>query len=90
MYRLAGMFDHRLNTLDEEAKASGAENAKAIEEYAAECSITKIYGTECLDYCVDEYVQILGGYGYCAEYPAERYYRDSRMVSRRPRIRWRP
>ena len=79
MYRLAGMFDGKLGTLDAEAKKSGAENAKAIEEYAAECSIAKVYGSETLGFCVDEYVQILGGYGYCAEYPAERYYRDSRI-----------
>lgn len=79
MYRLAGMFDARLHSLDPEARKSGQENAKAIEEYAAECSIAKVYGSEALDYCVDEYVQILGGYGYCAEYPAERYYRDSRI-----------
>ncbi len=79
MYRLAGMFDDKLGALDEEAKKSGAENARAIEEYAAECSITKVYGSEVLDFCVDEYVQILGGYGFCAEYPAERYYRDSRI-----------
>ena len=79
MYRLAGVFDDKLATLDEEAKKSGAENAKAIGEYAPECSITKVYGSESLDYCVDEYVQILGGYGYCSEYPAERYYRDSRI-----------
>ncbi|MES0351056.1 MAG: acyl-CoA dehydrogenase family protein, partial [Desulfobacteria bacterium] len=79
MYRLAGVFDDKLATLDEEAKKSGAENAKAIGEYAPECSITKVYGSESLDYCVDEYVQTLGGYGYCADYPAERYYRDSRI-----------
>jgi len=79
MYRLAGIFDGRLGMLDEEAKKSGAENAKAIGEYAAECSIAKVYGSEVLDYCVDEYVQILGGYGFCAEYPAEKYYRDSRI-----------
>jgi alkylation response protein AidB-like acyl-CoA dehydrogenase len=79
MYRLAGMFDDRLGMLDEEAKKSGSENAKAIEEYAAECSIAKVYGSEVLDYCVDEYVQILGGYGFCAEYPAERAYRDARI-----------
>ncbi len=79
MYRLAGMFDDKLALLDAEAKKSGAENAKAIEEYAAECSISKVYGSETLDFCVDEYVQILGGYGFCAEYPAERYYRDSRI-----------
>jgi alkylation response protein AidB-like acyl-CoA dehydrogenase len=64
MYRLAGVFDDKLATLDEEAKKSGAENAKA---------------SESLDYCVDEYVQILGGYGYCSEYAAERNYRDSRI-----------
>ena len=79
MYRLAGMFDDKLGTLDKEAKKSGGENAKAIEEYAAECSITKVYGSESLEHCVDEYVQILGGYGFCSEYPAERYYRDSRI-----------
>jgi alkylation response protein AidB-like acyl-CoA dehydrogenase len=79
MYRLAGIFDDKLGTLDEEAKKSGAQNAKAIGEYAAECSITKVYGSESLDYCADEYVQILGGYGYCAEYAAERSYRDSRI-----------
>lgn len=79
MYRMAGMFDEKLGSLDTEAKKSGAENAKAIEEYAPECSITKVYGSECLEYCVDEYVQILGGYGFTAEYPAERYYRDSRI-----------
>ena len=79
MYRLAGMFDDKLVTLDSQAKKKGEENAKVIEEYAPECSITKVYGSEVLDYCVDEYVQILGGYGFCAEYPAERYYRDSRI-----------
>ena len=79
MYRLAGMFDDKLALLDAEAKKSGSENAKAIEEYAAECSITKVYGSECLEFCADEYVQILGGYGFCAEYPAERLYRDSRI-----------
>lgn len=58
MYRLAGMFDDKLVTLDSQAKKSGAEKIKVIEEYAPECSITKVYGSEVLDYCVDEYVQI--------------------------------
>jgi len=79
VYRLAGMLDNKLDTLDETAKKNGAENARAIEEYAVECSISKVYASECLEFCADEYVQILGGYGYCAEYPAERYYRDSRI-----------
>ena len=50
---------------------------RAIEEYAIECSIAKIFGSECLDFCVDELVQIFGGNGYISEYPAERMYRDS-------------
>jgi alkylation response protein AidB-like acyl-CoA dehydrogenase len=79
LYRVAGMLDAKLATLDEAAKNTGTENSKAIDEYAVECSITKVHGSECLDFCVDEWVQILGGYGYCAEYPAERAYRDARI-----------
>ena len=52
---------------------------KAVEEYAAECSIIKIYASEVLDYVVDEGVQIHGGYGYHQDYPVERAYRDSRI-----------
>jgi alkylation response protein AidB-like acyl-CoA dehydrogenase len=78
-YRTAAAIDDRLGVLDEKAKNDGAENAKAIEEYAIECSIAKVFGSECLDFCVDELVQILGGNGYITEYPAERMYRDSRI-----------
>ncbi len=79
MYRLAGMFDDRLSMLDEKDKHDGSKNAEAIEQYAAECSIAKVFGSETLGFCVDEYVQILGGYGFCSEFPAERYYRDTRI-----------
>jgi len=48
-------------------------------EYAVECSILKVFGTEALDYVVDEAVQIFGGYGYTSEYPVERYYHDARV-----------
>lgn len=78
-YRTAAAIDDRLGLLDEKGKKNGAENAKAIEEYAIECSIAKVFGSECLDFCVDELVQIFGGNGYITEYPAERMYRDSRI-----------
>lgn len=78
-YRLAAAIDDKLNTLDDEAKKQGEENAKAIQEYAIECSIVKIFGSESVDFCMDELVQIFGGNGYIAEFPAERLYRDSRI-----------
>ena len=52
---------------------------KAVEEYAAECSIIKVFASEMLDYVVDEGVQIHGGYGYHQDYAVERAYRDSRI-----------
>lgn len=78
-YRMAGAMDDKFDTLDEDAKKQGLENAKAIEEFAVECSMAKIYGSESFDLCADELVQIFGGNGYVAEYPAERMYRDSRI-----------
>jgi alkylation response protein AidB-like acyl-CoA dehydrogenase len=57
----------------------GTESLKAIEEFAVECSIVKVYASEVLDYVVDEGVQIHGGYGYHEDYAVERAYCDSRI-----------
>lgn len=79
IYRTGGMFENRLGNLSEQDQQDGREVAKAIAEYAMECSLNKIVGSETLDYVIDEAVQIHGGYGYMAEYEVERMYRDSRI-----------
>ena len=50
-----------------------------LDEYTIECSIIKVFGTECLDFVADEALQTLGGYGFISEYPIERHYRDARI-----------
>jgi alkylation response protein AidB-like acyl-CoA dehydrogenase len=76
IYRTLGMIEAGIGAVD--AKDMDA-RLRAIEEYAAECSIIKVALTEYCDYVADEMVQIFGGYGYSADYPAERAYRDSRI-----------
>src|SRR5919108_5752781 len=78
VYRTVGMIDAALSGLDKTSADASREIRKAIEEYAVECSIAKVWGSEALDHTVDGVVQIYGGYGFVEEYPAERAYRDSR------------
>jgi butyryl-CoA dehydrogenase len=78
-YRTSGMMDAALAGLSPELAHSPREIQKRIEEYAVECSILKVFSSEMLDFAADELVQIMGGYGYVEDYPAERIYRDSRI-----------
>jgi alkylation response protein AidB-like acyl-CoA dehydrogenase len=79
VYRTVGMMDVALGEIDKSSPEATKEIRKAIEEYAVECSIIKVWGSEALDRAVDATVQIYGGYGFVEEYPAERAYRDSRV-----------
>lgn len=79
VYRLAGDLDSKLATIEKGIDNYYEEYQKGIEEYAPECGISKVFCSEVLAKTVDEVVQIHGGYGFCSEYPAERYYRDERI-----------
>ncbi|QQS44956.1 MAG: acyl-CoA dehydrogenase family protein [Acidobacteriota bacterium] len=76
VYRTAGMIEAREENID---KSNPVEILKAIEEYAIECAMIKVAGTEILFYCADENVQIHGGNGFTEDYPAEGVYRDCRV-----------
>ena len=78
-YRTAGMIEARLAQLGPEKGRSPRETQRRIEEYAVECSILKVYGSEMLTLVADELIATMGGYGYVEEYPAERFYRDARI-----------
>jgi alkylation response protein AidB-like acyl-CoA dehydrogenase len=76
VFRTAGLIEDREQTINRE---NAAEVLAAIEEYAVECSIIKVAGSEILDYVADEGVQIYGGNGFTSDYPVEAAYRDSRV-----------
>ncbi|WP_345911097.1 acyl-CoA dehydrogenase family protein [Bacillus altitudinis] len=79
VYRTVGLFEQRMGLLSDEEQKDGKQIAQSIAEYAIECSLCKVLGSETLDYIVDEGVQIHGGYGFMQEYEVERAYRDSRI-----------
>jgi alkylation response protein AidB-like acyl-CoA dehydrogenase len=77
-YRTAGMLEAGLESLGDKRHDARATQQR-IEEYAVECSILKVYGSEMLSLVADELVATMGGYGYVEHYPAERFYRDARI-----------
>lgn len=79
LYRTGGIINGMMESLDTSGPDGGRVSAKGIEEYAIECSLNKVLSTDVLSYVVDEGVQIHGGYGFIAEYPIERIYRDARI-----------
>jgi alkylation response protein AidB-like acyl-CoA dehydrogenase len=79
VYRIAGDIESRLEGFSWAQPGAAQTMLKAVEEFAVECSFAKVFGSETLDYVVDEAVQIHGGYGYHQDYAVERAYRDSRI-----------
>src|SRR6202167_4856014 len=79
IWRVAGLIESQTQAGSAEGRQSSIAEMLALEEYAAECSMVKVFASEMLDYVVDEGVQIHGGYGYHQDYAVERAYRDSRI-----------
>ena len=78
-YRVVGQIEALLDGFSWSQPDASRVMMKAVEEFAAECSMVKVYCSEVLDYVVDEGVQIHGGYGFHQDYAVERAYRDSRI-----------
>ena len=79
LYRVSGLLDERIATLDRTGDDYYERYQKAIEEYAGECAIAKVFCSNTLAHVADEALQIHGGYGYIKDYPVERIYRDERV-----------
>jgi alkylation response protein AidB-like acyl-CoA dehydrogenase len=79
IWRVVGQIESRLEDFSWGRSDASQTMLRAVEEYAAECSMVKVYASEALGYVADEGVQIHGGYGYHQDYAVERAYRDARI-----------
>ena len=77
--RIVGAIDAALSSLDKSSPSYARDVQRSIEEFAVECSILKVWGSEMVGRVTDEVLQIYGGFGYVEEFPAERAYRDARI-----------
>ncbi len=79
-YRAGQNIDERIESLIADGMPENEAKLKGVEQFAIECAIMKVHGSEVLDYCVDEGVQVYGGMGFSADAPMERAYRDARIA----------
>ena len=79
LYRIVGMIQDAIDDLDETDPDFYKQMGKAMERFAVEASMAKVYGSETSDFLVDQCLQIFGGYGFIEEYPIARAYRDDRI-----------
>src|SRR5437016_8383617 len=80
VYRLAGLLDGAFAGIQTDAEDAPAKYHRAAEEYAIECNIVKLVGSELYSWATDEGIQIHGGYGYTEEFPMARAWRDQRLL----------
>ena len=79
VYRTAGLMDRAIATLDPNAEDFHRQTIDKVEDFTIECSMIKVFSSESLALAAEEGLQMLGGYGFCEDYPLEQIYRDERI-----------
>ncbi len=79
VYRTAGLMDRAIAMLDPAAGDFHRQTIDKVEEFTIECSMIKVFSSESLALAAEEGLQMLGGYGFCEDYPLEQIYRDERI-----------
>ncbi len=79
VYRTAGLLDRAIDSLDRGAEDFDRKTIEAVEQFTIECSMIKVFASESLALAAEEGLQMLGGYGFCEDYPLEQAYRDERI-----------